>query len=601
MLHALFRFLGRICGRRSRSVSHPFPVRHRLAPRVEPLEDRWLPSCVTIGGVVFEDANNNGLFDVGENTIAGNAVELHDAAGRTVATAVTDAQGRYAFTANNLVDTAPTTQVIPLTFDPAKTNWTNSQSVAQFNPDLGKLTSVEIVNDGDFTSQIQIESLDGAPSNVTGTVSGNLTLQAPGIPSLVTSGSSSQSTPVAAFDGTIDFAGPSGHDFGTQSAHGSNSIILAKPEDLAAYEGTGTIPLKATAEATSTALGAGNLLSKISSTAAAHVQVIYHYVPNNCLRPGQYTVIQLNDPPGYLPGKDTNDNQTPLPASNPHNTIPVTIINGDSPNNNFGELLPATVSGFVYFDASDNGQRLDSDPGLADVSVTLTGTDDQGQVVQRTTQTGFDGSYRFTDLRPGTYALAETQPADFLDGQTTVGTQGGVAANNQITGLVLREGTNGTNNNFGELLGASVGGQVYFDANQNGLSDPGESGIAWAEVTLTGTGNHGNPVHQTQLTGADGAYNFTGLRAGNYTITETQPEGYLQGINSLGNLGGTQEGDQFFLALAQGQTGVNYNFGEFVPAPPPAPLPDVNPFPIPLAPPLSKRDFVGGGWMLFGT
>jgi hypothetical protein len=609
MLHALLRFLGRICRRGSRPVVLPLKGRLRHPPKVEPLEDRWLPSCVTIGGLVFQDANNNGILDPGENGIAGNNLQLLDVQGRVVSTAVTDAQGHYLFTTNNLTDTTPTTQTVPVTFDPSKTDWTNSQSVAQFNPDLGTLTGVEIVNDGDFTSQIQVESLDSAPSTVTGTVSGDLTLQAPGVSSLVTSGSSSQSTPLAAFDGAIDFAGPSGHDFGPQTAHGSKSITLTDPADLAAYQGTGTVTITESAMATSNATGAGNLLTKINSTAAAHVQIIYHYVPDNCLRPGQYTVIQLNDPPGYLPGKDTNDNLTPLPATNPHNTIPVTVSNGNSLNNNFGELLPASLSGFVYDDANDNGERvpapttsssgkpLVADPGLANVTVSLTGTDDLGNAVQRTAVTGADGSYSFTGLRPGTYALTETPPQGFIDGQTTAGTQGGTASNHQITDIVMSQGVSGLNNNFGELQEASVGGFVYLDANQNGVLDPGEPGIGGTELNLTGTDDRGNAVQQTQFTGADGSYNFTGLRAGNYTITETQPIGYLQGINSLGNLGGTQSGDQFFLALGQGQAGLNYNFGEFLPAPP-VTVPNVNPIPIPV---LSKRDFIGVGWDTFGV
>jgi hypothetical protein len=72
-------------------------------------------------------------------------------------------------------------------------------------------------------------------------------------------------------------------------------------------------------------------------------------------------------------------------------------------------------------------------------------------------------------------------------------------------------------------------------------------------------------VSRSVTTLGDGSYFFGGLRTGNYTITETQPAGYLQGKNSLGSLGGTAGNDQFFIALAEGQTGVGYNFGELLP------------------------------------
>src|SRR5206468_4606235 len=70
----------------------------------------------------------------------------------------------------------------------------------------------------------------------------------------------------------------------------------------------------------------------------------------------------------------------------------------------------------------------------------------------------------------------------------------------------------------------------------------------------------------SQRTDADGAYVFANLRPGSYTLTESQPAGYGQGINTIGTAGGTQALDQFFVALAKGVDGVNYNYGERPPA-----------------------------------
>jgi hypothetical protein len=112
------------------------------------------------------------------------------------------------------------------------------------------------------------------------------------------------------------------------------------------------------------------------------------------------------------------------------------------------------------------------------------------------------------------------------------------------------------------LAPASVSGTVFEDFNEDGLVDFGENGIAGVAVTLTGTDDLGHTVKLALTTDRDGAYVFQNLRPGQYTVTETQPAGYRQGINSIGTAGGTVAADQFFINLAKGVDGLNYNFGE---------------------------------------
>ncbi|HEV3447989.1 MAG TPA: LamG-like jellyroll fold domain-containing protein [Gemmataceae bacterium] len=108
------------------------------------------------------------------------------------------------------------------------------------------------------------------------------------------------------------------------------------------------------------------------------------------------------------------------------------------------------------------------------------------------------------------------------------------------------------------LASDSLSGFVWEDFNGDGQIDFGEKGIAGVAVTLTGTDFLGNPVNVPATTDSDGAYIFANLRPGAYYLTETQPAGYLQGIDSVAT-------DQFFVQLAQddsGRNGLNYNFGE---------------------------------------
>ena len=114
---------------------------------------------------------------------------------------------------------------------------------------------------------------------------------------------------------------------------------------------------------------------------------------------------------------------------------------------------------------------------------------------------------------------------------------------------------------------SSLSGLVFVDFNNDGQVDFGEQGIAGVTITLTGTDNLGHTVCQSQTTDANGIYLFGNLLPGNYTLTETQPGGYGQGIDSIGTAGGSLVAtDQFFVPLGPGVNGLDYNYGEHPPA-----------------------------------
>ncbi|MBN1852554.1 MAG: DUF11 domain-containing protein [Pirellulales bacterium] len=112
---------------------------------------------------------------------------------------------------------------------------------------------------------------------------------------------------------------------------------------------------------------------------------------------------------------------------------------------------PASLSGSVYVDSDNDGVFDFGESPIPGVTITVSGTDYTGSPVSRTTTTLSDGSYLFSNLLPGTYALHETQPWLFPDGQETPGSAGGVPADNQFTAIVLGSGVSGTAYNFGEL------------------------------------------------------------------------------------------------------------------------------------------------------
>jgi uncharacterized repeat protein (TIGR01451 family) len=541
------------------------PRKKNLALRVEALEDRSLPSGNTISGFVFHDANNNGLREPGESPIANNPVELHNSSGAVVAHTTTDATGLYQFSTDSSVDQTPRTLTKTVTFAPTQTNFNLQGLLDQFDPALGTLQEVDLTHAGSITSEIKVENTStSSGSLINGTVSGDLTLTAPGVNDKLSLSQYAGSFNAQAFDGNINFQNASGTSFGQKTANGSNSIVLTGSQ-VTPFIGTGKVQVSEAAQASSHADGGGNVIVNVQSTAQATITVTYKYVASNALQPGDYTIVETQEPPGYFPGKNSS-NGTVLSTPSGTEVIPVHFTGTDAPNNDFGKLKASSIAGFVYFDANDNGTMDNGEAPIAGVTVTLTGTDASGAAVQKTATTAADGSYKFDTLKQGNYTVTETQPSGYLDGKEHLGSAGGTLGTNTISNISLPQATDATDYDFGEVKGGSLAGFVYLDSNDDGLRGPGETGIAGSKLTLTGTDDNGNAVSQQATTDQNGAYQFNGLRPGNYTITQDEPDGYIDGKDTAGTLGGTVGHDVISaILLGMGQAGENYNFGEKLP------------------------------------
>ncbi|MCA9150436.1 MAG: hypothetical protein KDA92_14090, partial [Planctomycetales bacterium] len=311
--------------------------------------------------------------------------------------------------------------------------------------------------------------------------------------------------------------------------------------------------------------------------------------------PAVYTITETQ-PAGFQDGQE--ENGTPAAATvNNDQFVGIDLTTATTgASYNFGEISPSgRLAGSVYVDANNNGLRDANELGLGGVVVTLTSVA-TGNTYQVTTD--INGNYQFVKMAPGQYLLTETQPTNFIDGRDTAGTAGGSASNDRIVAINIGVNQTASGYLFGEAgidptriskrlfltsanpqtdftgpAGSGIAavsaaladpaGYVYVDENNNGIRDKGEVGIPNVLITLRGTTNRGAQIEYSARTDQQGFYQFAFLPAGEYSLYESQPIGYLDGKDTIGSLGGVVGNDAFTkIVLRTGDLGTDYNFGE---------------------------------------
>ncbi len=424
----------------------------------------------SIGNLVWHDVDGDGIREAGDDPIAGITVNLSgtDSDGNAVSlSTITDGFGLYSF------DQLPS---------------------GNYDITFG-LPPVSTLGETHFTLQsVGLDpTVDSDGDSTTGTAS-------------VTLPSNFNMVDV---DQGVFFASP------------SVSVVKKINGDEAATSPGVVVDLGSTMSITFDVTNTGNV--PLSTVSVADDQITAVACPGGVVQPGETIQCTANHP---APAAGVVHHNTATATANPSPLADGTQLADVSDSDDaYANSSGSSLAGQVFHDVNDDGLRQVAEIGIAGVEITLTGSDIYGNTVNRTTTTNVTGQWSFTALAAGTYRVSEAQPANYNDGQDTVGTAGGTLdpAGDAFDAVTLAAGEDATAYDFGEL-GTGLSGIVWLDRDASGVHETAET-VRIEGVGMTLLDAAGNSIATTS-TNAAGFYSFTGLAAGNYQVVQTQPSGY---------------------------------------------------------------------------
>ncbi len=240
----------------------------------------------------------------------------------------------------------------------------------------------------------------------------------------------------------------------------------------------------------------------------------------------------------------------------------------------FGNTIPGSFHGFKFedFDGDGSYDPNEGDIPQSGVGFQLTGTDGQGNFVQRTEFTDASGQFWFEGLLasiPGQgqatgYTITEIVPNGFIPTTEPIQRMFSLPSGQELawqTGAAMlnpddpqTEVVVGQQLIYGNTVPGSFHGFKFYDLDGDGIYEPGngEAPLANVQFNLTGTDGLGNWISRTEFTNPNGEFWFVdllpsvageGLGTG-YTITEIVPAGFVSTTAPLArtfDLGSRQE------------------------------------------------------------
>ncbi|MGN0745726.1 MAG: SdrD B-like domain-containing protein [Aristaeellaceae bacterium] len=197
----------------------------------------------------------------------------------------------------------------------------------------------------------------------------------------------------------------------------------------------------------------------------------------------------------------------------------IVVTTGTTQQMVVGAVLPATVTGVCYLDDNFSAVKDSGEKVVSGLTVSLLDKDGNTVATDRTTAKGV---YTFDNVNPGAYTIALSAKKGYAftklgEGNIVLNLGGGAG---QSEPFEVAIGQSVTGMDAGMILPGTVQGTVFADANDNGLMDEGEAGLAGAEVRLMDE----NGEWFCAAIGEDGSFCFDAVMPGRYYLRYTLPE-----------------------------------------------------------------------------
>ena len=540
----------------------------------------------TIKGTIYRDADRSESLEDGEKLYQGVTVDLLDASGNVVATTTTDAHGAYAFT--NLEEGTYKVRVrkegpiadLVQTEDPDATKDNTSGDITlELNDPIKENVNFGYISDNSISGTIyrddnRSNSLNGGEAGYPeqtvqlldkdGQVIKTTKTDANGNYSFDNLPDGTYSVKVVKDGALTDLEQTEDPDATKDSA--SEPITLDEDNPTKKNVNFGYVPdyfIKGTIYRDgnrSGALDAGEKLYEgvtvnlvdadgtVVATTTTDADGTYSF---DKLPAGTYSVKVVQD------GPIASLEQTGDPDATKDNSSEPITLNNDNPSTmdvNFGYIADNSLSGTVYRDDSRNGDQDGTEPGYSGVTVQL--IDASGNVVGTTT-TDKDGKYSFSKLPDGTYSVKVVKDGELADTEQTEDPD--ATKNNASEPVTLGE-DNPTKDHidFGYVPDYSIHGLVYRDGDRDETHGVTEKGYANQTVELR---DKDGKVVATTTTDANGAYSFSKLPAGDYTVKVVK-DGALTDLDQTEDPDSTKDSASGVISLGNDhRTETDVNFG----------------------------------------
>ncbi len=205
-------------------------------------------------------------------------------------------------------------------------------------------------------------------------------------------------------------------------------------------------------------------------------------------------------------------------------SVTITDANGCTCSSSISLGNKSKLGNYVWEDLNGDGTQDAIEPGLANITVTLTGNMTNGTPITMVQVTDGTGMYMFDGLMAGTYKVTFANPNGYVTTVKNIGSDlddSDVDPITKMTGnYTLADGQTNQTVDAGYIKLIKLGDRVWFDKDKDGVQDAGEPGFANIMVKLFKAGPDNqfktadDVLIQTTNTDNTGMYMFADVMPG---------------------------------------------------------------------------------------